>query len=125
MAFQMLIITKNIKEGRRVPLLDAWLLAGRGHCSAGSCVEDVLPVSPLLSLLIRYHAEKETPAPSSVSSTFCSLYFTVLYKLCCHKPTAESLVTHEGVRYLPLSNHFFLSPHLFLLSSSSYLPAPP
>lgn len=38
MAFQMLVIRKNIKEGRRVPLLDAWLLAGRGHCSVGLCV---------------------------------------------------------------------------------------
>lgn len=62
-----------------MPLLDAWLLAGRGHCSVGSCMEDVLPVSPSLSLLIRYHAEEGTPAPSSVSSTFCSLYFTICF----------------------------------------------
>lgn len=46
-----------------------------------------------------------------LSAAFSSL--SVLYKLCCHKPAAQSLVTHEGVRYLPLSNHFFLSPHFF------------
>lgn len=71
MASQMLVI-RNTREGRRVPLLDAWLLAGRGHWSVGLYVSRRMFFQCYFCSHY-YHAEEGAPAPSSISCTFCSL----------------------------------------------------